>query len=123
MNFSISPSQLCSHTPSALNAEAKRSDVPYGHALMALLGEGSEATEPYDKYEAFFWTCATQIHFRTCATQIYFRTCELPPCEKTSLIRFNFIKLPIKCILNLAAILRRNVLQVSIRRRSNFESS
>ena len=51
MNFSISPSQLCSHTPSALNAGAKRSDVPYGHASMLLLGE---AIEPYNKYEAFF---------------------------------------------------------------------
>ena len=75
MNFSISPSQLCSHTPSALNAGAKRSDVPYGHASMLLLCEGSEATASYNKYEAFFRTCATQIHFRTCATQIYFRTC------------------------------------------------
>ena len=42
---------------------------------MLLLGEGSEVTEPYNKYEAFFRTCATQIHFRTCATQIHFRTC------------------------------------------------
>ena len=41
---------MCSHTPSALNAGAKRSDVPYGHASMLLLGEGSEATEPYNKY-------------------------------------------------------------------------
>ena len=41
---------LRSHTPSALNAEAKRSDVPYGHASKLLLGERSEATEPYNKY-------------------------------------------------------------------------
>ena len=41
---------------------------------MLLLGEGSEATEPNNKYDkCFFRTCATQIHFRTCATQIYFR--------------------------------------------------
>ena len=33
--------------------------------------------------------------------------------------RFNFIKLPIKCILNLAAILRRKVSHVSLRGRSN----
>ena len=39
------------------------------------------------------------------------------------LIQFNFIRLPIRCILNLAAILRRKVSQVSLRRRSNFESS
>ena len=45
------------------------------------------------------------------------------PCPKTSLIRFTFIKLPIRCILNLAVILRRKLLQVSLRRRSNFESS
>ena len=42
---------MCSHTPSALNAEAKRSDLPYGHASMLLLGGGSEATEPYNKYD------------------------------------------------------------------------
>ena len=39
------------------------------------------------------------------------------------MIGFNFIKLPIKCILNLAAILRCKVLQVSLTRRSNFKSS
>ena len=33
------------------SCEAKRSDVPYGHASMLLLGEGSEATEPYNKYD------------------------------------------------------------------------
>ena len=37
--------------------------MPYGHASMLLLGEGSEATEPYNKYEAFFRTCATQFIF------------------------------------------------------------
>ena len=31
--------------------EAKRSDVPYGHASMLLFDEGSEATEPYNKYD------------------------------------------------------------------------
>ena len=36
------------------NAGAKRSDVPYGHASMLLLGEGSEATEPYNKYANLF---------------------------------------------------------------------
>ena len=45
------------------------------------------------------------------------------PCIKTSLMQFKFIKLPIRCILNLAAIPRPEVLQVSLRRRSNFESS
>ena len=25
--------------------------MPYGHASMSLLGEGSEATEPYNKYD------------------------------------------------------------------------
>ena len=29
----------------------ERSDVPYGYASMLLLGEGSEATEPYNKYD------------------------------------------------------------------------
>ena len=29
----------------------ERSDVPYGHASMLLLGEESEATEPYNKYD------------------------------------------------------------------------
>ena len=46
--------QICSHTPSALNAGAKRSDVPYGHASLLLLGEGSDATEPYNKYRNLF---------------------------------------------------------------------
>ena len=46
--------QICSHTPCALNAGAKRSDVPYDHASMLLLGEGSEATEPYNKYANLF---------------------------------------------------------------------
>ena len=32
-------------------SEAKRSDVPYGHASMLLLGEGNEVTEPYNKYD------------------------------------------------------------------------
>ena len=32
-------------------SEAKRSDVPYSHASMLQLGEGSEATEPYNKYD------------------------------------------------------------------------
>ena len=32
-------------------SEAKRSDVTYGHASTLLLGEGSEATEPYNKYD------------------------------------------------------------------------
>ena len=32
-------------------SEAKRSDVPYGYASMLLLGEGSEATEQYNKYD------------------------------------------------------------------------
>ena len=42
------------HIPSALNAGAKRSDVPYGHASMLLLGEGSDATEPDGKYANLF---------------------------------------------------------------------
>ena len=29
--------------------------MPYGHASMLLLGEGSEATEPYNKYESIFF--------------------------------------------------------------------
>ena len=45
------------------------------------------------------------------------------PCIKISLNDFNFIKLPIKYILNLAAISRHKVLQVSSRFHSNFESS
>ena len=35
----------------SLNTGAKRSDVPYGHASMLLLGAGSEATELYNKYD------------------------------------------------------------------------
>ena len=29
----------------------ERSDVPFGHVSMLVLGEGSEATEPYNKYD------------------------------------------------------------------------
>ena len=32
----------------AVKAGAKRSDVPYDQASMLLLGDGSEATEPYN---------------------------------------------------------------------------
>ena len=47
-----------------------------------------------------------------------------PPCIKVSLIQFKIIKLPpIGCILNLAAIPSREDLQVSLRRRSNFEAA
>ena len=42
------------------------------------------------------------------------------PCIKTSQMQINFIKLPIRCILNLAAVLSREVLKVSSRRRSNL---
>ena len=61
--------QICSHTPSALNEGAKRSDVPYGHASMLLLGEESEATEPYIKY-ANHWVsvlkCPRSIELSGC---------------------------------------------------------
>ena len=40
-----------------------------------------------------------------------------------SLIQFSFIKLPKRCILNLAVIPRHEVLKVSLRSHSNFESS
>ena len=39
------------------------------------LAKGVKRPSHTKKYEAFFRTCATQIHFRTCGTQIYFRTC------------------------------------------------
>ena len=42
---------------------------------------------------------------------------------KISMNRFTFIKLPIKCILNLAAIPRHEDLQVLSRFHSNFECS
>ena len=45
------------------------------------------------------------------------------PCIETSLMQFNFFKLPIRCILNLTVIPSREVLQFSTRRRSYFESS
>ena len=45
--------QTCSHNPKC-RSEAKRSDVPYVHASMLLLSEGSEATEPYNKYANIF---------------------------------------------------------------------
>ena len=55
MNFSISPSQLCSHTPSALNAGAKRSDVPYGHASMyCYLAKGAKRPSHTTNMKHFF---------------------------------------------------------------------
>ena len=45
---------MTGNPPSALNAGAKQSDVPYGHASILLLGERSEATEPYNKYANLF---------------------------------------------------------------------
>ena len=53
-NFAQMSHQICSHTPSALNAGTKQSDVPYDHASMLLLDEGSEATEPYNKHANLF---------------------------------------------------------------------
>ena len=34
-----------------MQERSEANDVPYGHASMLLLGEGSEATEPYNKYD------------------------------------------------------------------------
>ena len=46
------------------------------------------------------------------------------PCIKTSLIRFNYYQVAYKmAILKLAAILRRKVLQISLKGHSKFESS
>ena len=45
------------------------------------------------------------------------------PDKKISLILFIFIKLPIRCISNLAAISSRNVLQVSLSSGYNFRSN
>ena len=45
------------------------------------------------------------------------------PCIKISLIQVIFNKLSKRCILKLAAIPRHEVLQVSLRSNSNFESS
>ena len=45
------------------------------------------------------------------------------PCNKTSQIRFNFIKLHIRYILNLATLLGSKLLEVSLRRRSNSNAA
>ena len=56
-----------SHTPSALNAGVKRSALLYGHASRLLLGEGSEATEPYNQYANFFDQNSFQfLHSKGC---------------------------------------------------------
>ena len=72
MIFSISPSQLCSHTPSALKAGAKRSDVPYGHASMLVLGEGSEATEPYNIWSIVSDLCNPNSFSDLCSPNFFF---------------------------------------------------
>ena len=59
------------------------------------------------------WNClVTNLNFHD-----FRKFSQKRPRYKTSLTRFNFIKLPIKCVLNLAAVLRPKVLQVSSRRR------
>ena len=37
--------------------------MPYGHASMLLLGEGSEATEPYNKYDKIRPHSIRSLHF------------------------------------------------------------
>ena len=37
--------------------------MPYDHASMLLLGEGSEATEPYNKYKYFLGLVQTKFIF------------------------------------------------------------
>ena len=37
--------------------------MPYGHASMLLLGEASEATNQYSKFEAFFGLVQTKVIF------------------------------------------------------------
>ena len=71
-NF-LQRSQICSHTPSALNAGAKRSDVAFGHASMLLLGEGSEATEPYNKYDKIRSHCIRSLQFDQKVRPLSFR--------------------------------------------------
>ena len=54
-------------------SEAKRSDVPYGHASMLLLGEGSEATEPYNKYDKIRPHSIRSLQFDQKARPLSFR--------------------------------------------------
>ena len=53
----------------------------------------------------------------------FYKIIKKPSFIEILLMQFKIIKLPIRCILNLAAIPSCEVLQVSWRRRSNFESS
>ena len=73
--------QICSHTPSALNAgakrsEAERSDVSYDHASMLLLGEGIEATEPYNKYANLFKNISPMINLINPFGRHFCRPCD-----------------------------------------------
>ena len=70
--------QICSHTPQCpkCRSEAKRSDVPYGHASMLLLGEGSEATEPYNKYANLFKYISKSINLINPFGRHFCRPCD-----------------------------------------------
>ena len=72
-----------------------------------------------------FWNCLNFFTFLQVAKEVFhdfIKFSKIYVCIKTSQIGFNFIKLPIRCMLNLAAILRRKVLQISLGRRSNLKA-
>ena len=87
---------------SALNAGAKRSsDVPYGHASMLLLGEGSERTEPYNKYANLFKYISYLITLINPFGQHFCRPCDRRQIvaqmavDEMSLTRLYYSKCPI----------------------------
>ena len=67
---------------------------------------------------AYFLSSNCFLHI-FCRNQIKFLWFDKIPCNKISLIQFNISQLPVRCISNLAAILSREVLQVSLSGSSN----
>ena len=47
--------------------------MPYGHASMLLLGEGSEATEPYNKYDKIRPHSIRSLQFDQKVRPLFFR--------------------------------------------------
>ena len=75
----------------------------------------SSRVEIAGKFDKFLYVTKLIFHFIKFSRRL--------PGTEFLLIQFNFIKLPKRCILNLAAIPRHEVLLVSLRNNSNFESS
>ena len=113
-------SQICSHTPCALNAGAERSDVPYGHASMLLLGEGSEATEPYNKYDKIRPHSIRSLKFDQKVRPLSFRPEKFDLFTATHVSCATNVGCETAILLPALTLPSSNIVQLKISRRSNF---